>query len=325
MSATERVHDQPAQRRAALARGARRGEHDAAHREVEIGRRGDDRGVVAAELQQHPAEPLRDPRTDLLSHPHRTGRAQQRHPRIVDQALADLAPAHDQPAHLARRADIVGGALDQRLAGQRGQRRQLRRLPHHGVAAHQRDRGVPRPHRDREVERGDDADDAERMPGLHQPVPGPLGGDGLAVQLPRQADGELADVDHLLHLAEGLGGDLARLDGDQRGEIGLVLDEQLAEPRHQRAAHRCRGRAPRRERLRRFGDRGVGLLGVVSATVNSTSPVIGVLACRPWAPGSPSSTREPTACSAARAWARRSSAVGKLRCLNGGHDAATFS
>ena len=41
--------------------------------------------------------------------------------------------------------------------------------------------------------------------------------------------------------------------------------------------------------------------GVVSATVNSTSPVMGVLACTPWAPGSPSSAREPTACSASRA------------------------
>ena len=98
------------------------------------------------------------------------------------------------------------------------------------------------------------------MPGLHQPVPGTLGGDGLAVQLPRQPDGELADVDHLLHLAEGLGGDLPGLDGDQRGEVVLVLDEQLAEPRHQRATHRGRRRPPRRERLRRFGDGGVGLL-----------------------------------------------------------------
>ena len=56
-------------------------------------------------------------------------------------------------------------------------------------------------------------DHAERVPGLHQPVPGPLGGHRAAVQLPRQADREVADVDHLLDLAEGLGGDLADLDG----------------------------------------------------------------------------------------------------------------
>ena len=176
-------------------------------------------------------------------------------------ALADLAAALDEPADLSRRTHVGGGPLDQRLACQRGQRRQLRRLPHHGVTAHQRDRGVPRPDRDGEVERGDHTDDAERMPGLHQPVARALGGDGLAVQLPRQADRELADVDHLLHLAERLGGDLARLDRDECGEIGLVLDEQLAEAGHQRSPDRCRGGAPRRKRLRGFGYRGVGLFG----------------------------------------------------------------
>ena len=185
----------------------------------------------------------------------------QRHPRIVDELFADLAAALDQPAHGLRRPHIGGGPLDQRLAGDRRQRRQLGGLPDHGVTAHQRDGGVPRPHRDGEVERGDDADDAERMPRLHQPVARPLGGDGAAVQLPRQADGELADVDHLLHLAERLGGDLARLDGDQRREIGLVLDQQFTEPGHQRTAHGRGCDPPRRECLRRVGD---GLLGLRS-------------------------------------------------------------
>ncbi len=151
-----------------------------------------------------------------------------------------------------RCADIGAGPLDQRLAGDRGQRGELGGLPHHGVAAHQRDRGVPRPHRDREVEGGDDADHTQRVPGFHQPVPGPLGGDGAAVQLTRQPDGEVADVDHLLHLAEGLGGDLARLDGHQRRQIGLVRAQQLAQARHQLAAHRRRGGAPRRKCLRCF-------------------------------------------------------------------------
>ena len=42
-------------------------------------------------------------------------------------------------------------------------------------------------------------------------------------------------------------------------EIGLVLDEQLAQPGHQGAPDGCRGGAPRRKRLRGFGYRGVGL------------------------------------------------------------------
>ena len=175
-------------------------------------------------------------------------------PRIVDQDLAGLPSTEDQPADLARRADVGGGALDQGLAGDRGQRGQVRRLPDHGVAAHQGDGGIPRPHRDREVERGDDGDDTQRVPGFHQAVTGAFGGDGLAVQLPRQADREFADVDHLLHLAECLGGDLARLDRHQRADVGLVRGEQFAEPGHQGAAHRGRGGAPGRKRLRRFGN-----------------------------------------------------------------------
>ncbi len=98
------------------------------------------------------------------------------------------------------------------------------------------------------------------MPRLHQPVARTFGGDRLAVELTRQSDGELADVDHLLHLAEGLRGDLPRLDRDQRGDIVLVFLEQLTESRNQRAAHRCGGRAPRREGLCGFGNGGVGLL-----------------------------------------------------------------
>ncbi len=66
-------------------------------------------------------------------------------------------------------------------------------------------------------------DHTERMPGLHQPMRRPLRGDGAAVELARQADGELADVDHLLHFAQRLGGDLADLDGHQRREVVLVL------------------------------------------------------------------------------------------------------
>ena len=82
---------------------------------------------------------------------------------------------------------------------------------------------------DGEVEGADDADDAERVPGLHQPVARALGGHRPAVELAGQPDGEVADVDHLLHLAPRLGGDLADLEADQGGQVVLVLGEQLAE------------------------------------------------------------------------------------------------
>ena len=52
----------------------------------------------------------------------------------------------------------------------------------------------------------------ERMPLLHHAVPRPLRGDRQAVELARQADREVADVDHLLHFAVALGADLAHLE-----------------------------------------------------------------------------------------------------------------
>ena len=184
----------------------------------------DDRGVVAAELQQGPAEAVGDPRPDRAAHPGRPGGAEQRDAGVVDQRLADVGAADDDLAEAARarRARRWPGRAG-RAGGQGGQRGVLRRLPDHGVAADERERGVPRPDRDGEVEGADHADDAERVPGLHQPVAGALGGYRLAVELAGEADGEVADVDHLLDLAERLGGDLADLQADQGGEVLLVL------------------------------------------------------------------------------------------------------
>ena len=146
-----------------------------------------------------------------------------------------------------RGADLGDGPGEDGVAGQRRQRGQLGRLPHHRVAAHQGDGGVPRPDGGREVERADHAHDAQRVPGLHQPVAGTLGRHGAAVELPGQADREVADVDHLLDLAAGLGGDLADLEADQRGQVVLVLGEQLAEPLDQGSAGGRRDRAPLEE------------------------------------------------------------------------------
>ena len=58
------------------------------------------------------------------------------------------------------------------------------------------------------------------MPGLGHAMARALRGDDETVQLPRKANGEIADVDHLLDFAEALGKDLACLDRHQPAEIG---------------------------------------------------------------------------------------------------------
>ena len=163
------------------------------------------------------------------------------------------SPSGTPPKRAAARATIACG-------GERRQRRLLGRLPDDAVAAHEGERRVPGPDRDGEVEGRDDAADAERVPGLHHAVVGALGRDGQAVELARQADRVVADVDHLLHLAEALGDDLAGLEGDEPPEILLGGAQLLADQAHELAAARRRHVAPGEIGLVRPPDRGAGLV-----------------------------------------------------------------
>ena len=99
--------------------------------------------------------------------------------------------------------------------GDGGERRFLRRFPNRGVAADRGKRRVPRPNRDRKIESGNDSDQTERMPLLHQAMVLSLRLDREAVEHPRLADGEIADVDHLLHFAFAFRDDLAGLEGNE--------------------------------------------------------------------------------------------------------------
>ena len=177
------VHDQPAQGRAALAGGAGRGEDHPAQGQVDVRARRHDGTVVAAELEQDPAEALGHDGADLTSHPHRAGRRDQGHSIISDHDVADVPTADEDGCEVLRRPHLGGGPRQQRLRSEGGEHGVLRGLPHHRVTGDQCQRRVPRVHGHGEVERGDDPDDAERMPGLHQPVPGTFAGHGLAPQL----------------------------------------------------------------------------------------------------------------------------------------------
>ena len=245
------MHEEPPQRGAALARRAHGREGDRPDGEIEIGRGRDDGGVVAAELKDRAGETGGEPRADGAAHGGRAGGRDDGDAGVVDERLADIAAAdQDLGQAVGRIAEAAHRARDHRLRGQRRQRRLLGRLPDHRVAADQRERGIPGPHRHRKVESGDDPADAERMPGLHHPVVGALGRDGAAVELARQPDREVADVDHLLDLAEALRHDLARLDGHQPAEIVLGGAQFLREDAHELATPRRRDRAPGIEGLR---------------------------------------------------------------------------
>ena len=156
------------------------------------------------------AQAAGDDLADVAAHPGRAGGGDERDARVVDEALADGRAVADDQAEDGR-VNVVGAAdaLGDLDGGDGGERRLAGGLPDGGIAADGGQRAVPGPDGDGEVEGGDDADDAERVPLLHHPVLRALGGDGQAVELAREADGEVADVDHLLHFAFALGEDLA--------------------------------------------------------------------------------------------------------------------
>ena len=273
------VHDQPAQRGAPLAGGARGGEHDAAHGEVEIRRRRDDRGVVAAELQQRLAEPLRHPRTDLLTHPHRAGRAHQRDPRVIDQPFADLAPALDQPveargAPTSSAARSVSAWQASAVSGVSSEGFHTRVSPQTSAIA---------AFHDHTATGKLNAVITPTTPSGCQVSISRCPGRSEAMVLPYScrdsptANSQMSIISWTSPRASEVIFPASTV--TSAAEIVLVLVEQLAEPGHQRATHRRRRGAPRGKRLRRFGNRGVGLFGRGLRDGEQYVARDGVLAC----------------------------------------------
>src|SRR6185437_16071184 len=97
------------------------------------------------------------------------------------------------------------------------------------VAADESQCCVPRPDRDGKIEGRDHRDRTCRMPALHHAMAGAFGCDGETIELARQADREVADVDHLLHFAKAFLENLARLQCNEPSELFLVRAQFLAE------------------------------------------------------------------------------------------------
>ena len=92
------------------------------------------------------------------------------------------------------------------------------------------------------------------MPLLVHAVHRPLRVHRQAVQHARLTDGEVGDVDHLLHFAIAFRLDLAGFERDEAAERALVRAQLLADQAHGLAALRRGDRAPLLERLARRND-----------------------------------------------------------------------
>ena len=210
-------------------------------RDVQVGVREDDVGVLAAELEGD----LLDRRRSGGHHPaagdEATGERDEVDPRVLGEQRARVGPgAQHQVAHARGQAGLLEEPhqVDARVRGE------LARLEHEGVAGGQAGRDLPRRLEQRVVPRGDQAADAERLvddPAHHVGVAGVddpsrlLGGDPAVVAEDRD------DVGHVvLALDEPLAG-VARLGlGD---DVGVTLEE-VGGAEQQVAALAGRGAAP---------------------------------------------------------------------------------
>ena len=241
-------HQQAAGGGAALAGGADRAEHDRRNRQFQIGAGVNDDRVVAAQFQQRAAHTARDALADHAADLGGPGEADQRDALVVDELLGDVAAGIVEQEEDVRETGLLQrliADLHRRDGRQRGLRR---RLPDGDVAADRRDERIPRPHRHREIERRDHADDADRVPLLVHAVARTLAVHGQAVQLARQTDRELADINHFLHFAVAFGLGLAHFQRDQRTQRVLVRAQRVCAQADRLAATRRRGGAPDLER-----------------------------------------------------------------------------
>ena len=179
------MHDQPAQRGAALARRAHGAEDDGAHRQVQIGRGGDHHGIVAPQLQNALAKAGRHLGAHGAAHAAGACGGHQRDLRAVHQGLRDIAVAeHDLRQTRGRTVAKTCDRPLQRLeSGQARQRGFFRGFEDHRVAAHQGQRRVPGEHRAGKIEGCDHGHRPQWVVLLHHAVAGAFGHDGLAMQL----------------------------------------------------------------------------------------------------------------------------------------------
>src|SRR5690606_26507622 len=121
---------------------------------------------------------------------------------IVRQPLPHIIISVDQTR------DALGNAIPQEnnfndfLASYATKRCCFRQLPDTNVAANPRNHVSPRPYGYREVEGGNNSDDTQGMPLLVHPMAGALTMHGKAVKLTRQANGEIAYINHLLYFPQ---------------------------------------------------------------------------------------------------------------------------
>ncbi len=243
---------------AALPGRLERGHHRRVHRDVQVGVRGDHDAVLAAHLQGGVAAgDAAEFLVDLVADLGGAGEQDGADPLVLDDGVAGVAEALDHVEHAVGDARVDHHLGDDLAAPGR----LLGGLPDDGVALDERDGHVPERDGDREVPRGDAADDAARLAPHVGVLGGDLRGDHVAVGVPCVAGRPLDHVGGLHHVRAALADLLAALAGDDLAEfVGSVARLVVDVPEHLGPVD-VGHRTPLLEGLLRGGDRPLDVRG----------------------------------------------------------------
>src|SRR5690606_6355428 len=196
------MDNQPARRSTPLSGSTYCAKQRCTDREIEVRVFSDDYRIVATQFQQHLTQTRGYRSGHSFAHSRGTRRRDERDPRILCKQFSHTIITVDAAGHTFRNVVFTEDFADDLLACNTAQGRFLRWLPHACVAAYPRDHGVPRPHSNGKIERGNYAYRTQGMPLFIHAMMRPLRMHSESVQLTRQAYGEIADVDHLLDFPE---------------------------------------------------------------------------------------------------------------------------
>ena len=169
---------------------------------VDISTGRDNDCIVAAELEQTPAQAGSNCLTYLDAHASATGSTDERQPPVIGHHFSYAIVAIDNAGYPL--LDLVGSQdLPQDiLAGYAAERGFFAGFPDNYITADQGDHSIPAPHGYREIKGRDNTHDAQRMPLFKHTVARPFRLYGQSVQLAGEAYGEITDVNHFLHFSK---------------------------------------------------------------------------------------------------------------------------
>ncbi len=228
--------------------------HSTRHYDLQIGAWCNDYGVVSAQFEERFAQTTCDGLCHSFPHAGRTGCRYQWNTYVVRHQLAELGITDQEAGNTFRNFVRSKYFLGDLLAGNSRKRCFFRWLPNTNVTANPCKGRVPVPNRNREVERGDNSHDSQRVVLLVHAVRRALGMHGQTVKLTGKSHSEITDVNHFLNFTQTFLERFTHFIRNQLTQRLFVFADLFSKLTNHFSTLRCRNCAPNFECFLSFQD-----------------------------------------------------------------------